>query len=130
VNPAVNGVTATLGDAKRYRENYRAEIDSAALYDACAASEGRQPIADVYRRLAAAERTHADVWQQRLRGIGVEPPPSRPSWRARTLIWLVRRLGAGIVLPTLIEGEAKDSRASQGTHHQRSPEKRARIESS
>jgi VIT1/CCC1 family predicted Fe2+/Mn2+ transporter len=103
-------VTATLDGAKRYRENYRAEIDSAALYEACAASEERQPIAEVYRRLAAAERTHADVWQQRLRGIGAEPPPL-PSWRARTLIWLVRRFGAGIVLPTLMEGEAKDSRS-------------------
>jgi hypothetical protein len=46
-------VTATLDGDKRYRENYRAEIDSAALSDACAASEERQPIAAVYRRLAA-----------------------------------------------------------------------------
>jgi VIT1/CCC1 family predicted Fe2+/Mn2+ transporter len=98
-------------DVRRYRENYRAEIDSAALYDACAAAETRASIADVYRRLANTERQHAGRWEQELRNAGVAPLEADPSWRARTLRWLVRRFGPGIVLPTLMEAEAQDSRS-------------------
>ncbi len=42
-------------------------------------------------------------------------PPSRQSWRARTLGWLAARFGAGLVLPTIAGIE---SGASSGYDHQ------------
>ena len=101
-------------DVRRLRRNYRAEIDSAALYEACAAAEARPGIADVYRRLANTERMHAAQWEAQLRSAGASPSDVRPSWRARTLGLLVRRLGPGIVLPTLMEAETRDSRSYAG----------------
>src|SRR5512138_2162712 len=97
-------------DLKRYRRNRQAEIDSAAVYDALATAEPRATLADVYRRLAATERAHAQFWTDRLQSQGIAAAGT-PSWRARTLRWLVRRFGPGFVLPTLIGAESADSLA-------------------
>lgn len=101
-------MSSPTADLKRYRRNRQAEIDSAAVYDALAAAETRAPLSEVYQRLAASERAHARFWADRLRSGGVEPTDA-PSWRARTLRWLVRRFGPGFVLPTLIGAETADS---------------------
>jgi vacuolar iron transporter family protein len=92
-------------DLERYRRNRQEELDSAAQYRAMAESEAHAGTVDVYRRLAAVEEKHAAFWEQRLRQAGVEPGPHRPSFRARTLIWLARRFGASLVLPTVFAGE-------------------------
>jgi VIT1/CCC1 family predicted Fe2+/Mn2+ transporter len=97
-------------DETRWRANLRAEIDSASLYDTLAATEAEPSLADVYRRLAETERRHADFWETRLREAGARIPPRRPSWRARTLGRLAKRFGASLVLPTLVEAEARDTR--------------------
>ena len=98
-----------MTDTERYRANIRAEIDSAALYDALAGQESVPGLADVYRRLAATERTHAAAWEARLAQAGETVPPRRPSLRARTLIFLAGRFGPAFVLPTLVEAEARDA---------------------
>jgi len=79
----------------------RDELDGAALYDAIASLEENPRLAEVYRRLAVVERRHAGVWFGRLRDAGIVIPPHRLSWRTRTLIWLARRFGVGVVLPSL-----------------------------
>jgi VIT1/CCC1 family predicted Fe2+/Mn2+ transporter len=96
-------------DTKRYRRNRQAEIDSATIYEALAAAEVQPPVADVYRRLAATERRHADFWTTRLHDEGGAPTTAAPSWRARTMRWLVERFGPRFVLPTLIEAESADA---------------------
>ena len=98
-----------MSDRDRYLANIRAEIDSAALYDALADLESAAGLADVYRRLAATERTHAAAWEARIAQAGGTVPPRRPSLRARTLIFLARRFGPAFVLPTLVEAEARDA---------------------
>ena len=95
-------------DRSRYLANIRAEVDSAALYDVLADVESDPALAEVYRRLAATERAHADLWETRLRDAGELVPRRRPSRRARTLAWLARRFGPSFILPTLVEGEARD----------------------
>ena len=106
-------MSALSVDLKRYRRNRQAEIDSATVYDALAVAETRATLSDVYRRLAATERAHAKFWADQLQSQGVAPAGT-PSWRARTLRWLVRRFGAGFVLPTLIGAESADSLAYGG----------------
>jgi VIT1/CCC1 family predicted Fe2+/Mn2+ transporter len=92
-------------DVQRWRENRQEEIDSAAQYRAMAEGERRPEVADVYRRLAAMEDKHAAFWEERLRGANARVDPRRPTPRARLLGWLARRLGAGLILPTIAAAE-------------------------
>jgi VIT1/CCC1 family predicted Fe2+/Mn2+ transporter len=99
---------ATPEDIARYRTNWQGEIDGAALYRTMAEVATQPPLADVYRRLAVVEERHAQFWEQQLSAAGQEVPPRRPSWRARTLRWVAKRFGAGLVLPTLATIEQAD----------------------
>ena len=86
------------------------ELDTAALYETLAALESDRRLADVYRRLAATERRHADNWIAKLRDLGVAAPLFRPSWRAVVLMWIARRFGAGTVLSVIANQEQADAR--------------------
>jgi VIT1/CCC1 family predicted Fe2+/Mn2+ transporter len=97
-------------DVKRLLANWQDEIDSVALYGALAELEDDPRLADVYRRLAAAEDRHAGFWEGKLRAAGVRVPERRPSWRTRLLIAVARRFGSQLVLPTLNDLERGDSR--------------------
>src|SRR5215467_14159271 len=81
------------------------ELDSAALYDMLAAHESDVRISDVYRRLAATERNHADHWIANLNARGVKVPPYRMGWRARVLRWIGRRFGASLIVPIIASQE-------------------------
>jgi VIT1/CCC1 family predicted Fe2+/Mn2+ transporter len=94
---------------RRYRENLRAETDSSALYRALASAEANPNLAKVYARLADVEDAHAELWRDHLRRIGVEPPVTRTGLRSRTLAWLARRFGAGVVLHIVNRIEHGDS---------------------
>ncbi|HSD71275.1 MAG TPA: VIT1/CCC1 transporter family protein [Thermoanaerobaculia bacterium] len=96
------------GAVERYLENWRGEQDGAALYDAVASAEDNPKLAEIYRRLAATERKHAQLWADKLRAAGVEAPRFRPSARTRVLAWLARRWGARFVLPTVVGLEQAD----------------------
>lgn len=95
--------------AARFRQYWQDEVDSAFIYSALAALEASEPLAEVYRRLAATEERHAEVWRSRLSAEGPEPTRPSPSRRARILVWLAKRLGPEYVLPTLSEQESRDS---------------------
>jgi VIT1/CCC1 family predicted Fe2+/Mn2+ transporter len=97
-------------DIKRHLANWQDEIDSVALYGALADLEDDLRLADVYRRLAAAEERHAGFWEDKLRAAGARAPAPRPGWRTRLLIALARRFGNQLVLPTLNDLERSDSR--------------------
>ncbi len=102
---------AAASDIHRYSENLQDEIDSAALYRALAAREGNARLAEVYRRLAAVEERHAGTWTQKLKDSGVPVPALRPSPRTRALIWLARRFGTTLVLPSIASLEQVKSHA-------------------
>src|ERR1700737_444734 len=93
-------VTTAEADEARYRANLQGEIDSVFVYRAMAAAEADPHLASVYERLAQVEERHLSFWEDRLRAIGRDPGPRRPSWRARSMAVLARRVGARVVLPT------------------------------
>ena len=97
-------------DIRRYLANWQAEVDSTLQYLAMAAHEPDKVTARVYQNLADIESKHADFWEKRLRTAGHDPGPRKPSWRARVLIFSVRRWGAKSVLETVAsnEYEARD----------------------
>jgi VIT1/CCC1 family predicted Fe2+/Mn2+ transporter len=101
--------TLTTRERSRLIENLIDEANGAALYDALAETEKDKRLAEVYRRLANVERKHADRWRQKLEAAGEKVPPLPITWRTKTLSWLARRFGTGIVLPSVQSLEQADS---------------------
>src|SRR4030042_2620573 len=77
------------------------ECSSAAVYQALAETEKDTRRADVYRRMADAERQHARKWEEKAQDAGMILPVFMPDLRTRALIWMGRRFGAGTVLPSM-----------------------------
>src|SRR5258705_5899597 len=101
----------------RYRANLRGEIDGAALYRAMADLEQQPQRAEIYRRLAAVEESHAAFWQSHLAQAGAPSQELRPGWRTKVLIQIAKRFGPDLVLPTLRMLEQLDR-----DHYDRQPE--------
>ena len=97
-------------DRAAARNAWQAELDNAFIYGAMAEAEASPQVAEVDRPLAATEVGPA---AHLAAALGQEAPPHRPSWRARTLATVARRLGPGAVLPTMLQGEKADSLAYQ-----------------
>ncbi len=95
------GDKPTDNDIERYRANYLSEQEGVYLYSKLAEVESDAHLAELYRRLAAIEQRHADLWKDYLNRADITSPPYTPSWRIRTLLWLARRLGTGAVLSTV-----------------------------
>ena len=91
----------TGNDIERYRANYLSEREGVYLYSKLAEVESDAHLAELYRRLAAIEQRHADLWKDYLSRANATSPTYTPSWRIRTLLWLARRLGTGAVLSTV-----------------------------
>ncbi len=91
----------TGNDIERYRANYLSEQEGVYLYSKLAEIESDAHLAELYRRLAAIEQRHADLWKDYLSRANATSPTYTPSWRVRTLLWLARRLGTGAVLSTV-----------------------------
>ena len=91
----------TGNDIKRYLANYLAEQEGVYLYSKLAEIESDAHLAELYRRLAAIEERHADLWKDYLDHANATSPTYTPGWRIRTLLWLARRLGTGTVLSTV-----------------------------
>lgn len=96
-------------DVERYLENWRNEIDSAFLYRTLANLEPQSSLAELYRRLAATEESHAQFWEQKLLDAGQRIPKRRISWRTSFLARLAKWFGPAFVLPTINTLEQVDS---------------------
>ena len=107
-----------LSEQERARslENLKLERDAIVLYDRLAQIETNHERAAAFRRIAANERRHADIWAKRLSEAGVEVPPSgQPRARVKLIIWLARLFGtmrvAGLV--RALEGDEEQMYADQ-----------------
>ena len=108
-------VALSRRERSRIVDNLVDELNGAALYDSLAAAEKDARLAEVYRRLAGVEKRHADRWRKRLEEAGETLPDFKPSWRTRTLSFLARRFGTGVVLPSVqtLEMSGTDKYATQ-----------------
>lgn len=97
-------------ERQRLVDNLVDELNGAALYDSLAAAEKDDRLAEVYRRLAGVERRHAERWRKRLEDAGEPAIDFTPSWRTRTLGFLARRFGTGMVLPSVQSLERADTK--------------------
>jgi VIT1/CCC1 family predicted Fe2+/Mn2+ transporter/rubrerythrin len=106
-------------DSAQSLANLRLERDAILLYDALATIEKDQHRSDAFRRIAANERRHADIWASKLRDAGVDVPPaaSRPRPRVAVILFLARLFGTRAVsdLVTALEGDEEDVYQGQGS---------------
>jgi len=63
---------------KQWQAFWEDERNSATLYRALADAEKNPKIAEVYRRLAATEESHANTWAAKLKGPMCPSPFSSP----------------------------------------------------
>ncbi len=98
-------------EINRFRANWQKEVDGAALYRALSEIEPKPVLAEVYQHLAESEEKHAVVWEKKLAEAEAPIPARRPSWRAKTLGFLAKRIGPQFVLSTIASNEVADSRA-------------------
>jgi len=100
-------------------ENLRLERDAILLYDSLAAIEKNEQRAAAFRRIAANERRHADVWARKLeeRGADVPPAPTRPRLRVAIIVLLARLFGTRAVgdLVTALGGDEEDIYQAQSS---------------
>jgi vacuolar iron transporter family protein len=98
----------------RFLANLEDERNSAALYTVVAETIKNPQLAEFYKRLSASEQHHAHFWSEQLKAAGAPVPAFQPSWRTQVLIWLARRLGPQVILPTMIAREQSGSQNYQG----------------
>jgi VIT1/CCC1 family predicted Fe2+/Mn2+ transporter len=91
------------------------ELDTAVLYEALAANERDARLAEVYRRLAATERRHAQHWIDKLIRERQPVAPHRLGWRTRVLRSVAVRFGAGTVVPIIAGQEVADAQRYANT---------------
>ena len=95
-------------ELSRLLRNWKAERDSAALYQALAAIERNSSLSSVFNKLAASEREHSSFWEERLRSMGHHVPQFQPSLRTRMLTQLARQFGVAFVIPSITSRELAD----------------------
>lgn len=81
------------------------ERNAVLLYEALATHEKNAKLAEIYKRMALVEQRHADELTNRLKAAGRKITPFRSSFRTRLLLWLMKRMGVGFVLPSIMAME-------------------------
>lgn len=99
----------------KFLKFYEDERNSALLYQTLAEIEGDPRLSEVYNRIAETELQHADTWAEKIKIAGGITPDFRPTWRTRTLVWLARRFGSAMILPSI---QAMEQNGVQGYSQQ------------
>ena len=86
-------------------ESLHTEVDAAFLYDRIAVQEEDPQVARLFREMAAIERGHAEHAFAQLKSDGALKAMPGPSWRARMLDRIGRRMGYGHVIAQLMDVE-------------------------
>jgi vacuolar iron transporter family protein len=84
------------------------EADAAFLYRELAQAERDPGRSEIYRRLAAVEDRHVDMWRKLLADNGHAVAVPQPSRGARLRAWLAHHLGSGFLLPMLLQEEGRE----------------------
>ena len=86
-------------------ESLRTEVDASFLYDRVAEQEEDEQVAKLFREMAGIERGHAETAFAQLRTDGTLKEMPGPSWRARMLDRIGKRMGYAHVIAQLMDVE-------------------------
>src|SRR5215467_9850445 len=103
-------------DLHTFHHHWQDEADAAYLYRLLAGAEADPKKSDLYRRLAAVEDRHVEIWAKLLRDHGKEPGGFRPSARTRLLAGLGKVLGPSFLLPMLLAEEGREVKGYLDMH--------------
>lgn len=84
------------------------EADAAFLYRELAQAEQDTSKAELFLKLAHVEDRHVEMWRKLLAENGHQVEAPSPSRGARIRAWVARKVGAGILLPMLLEEEGRE----------------------
>jgi VIT1/CCC1 family predicted Fe2+/Mn2+ transporter len=84
------------------------EADAAFLYRELAQAEQDPHKAELYRKLASVEDRHVEMWRSLLAENGHQVGTPGPSRGAKLRAWVARRVGAGVLLPMLLQEEGRE----------------------
>jgi predicted membrane protein (TIGR00267 family) len=84
-------------------KNIQTEIDASYLYDILAKHEADETVAGIFRQMSAIEKSHAKAFTEKS-GFP-ESVLSKPSWRAKTLVFIGKVFGYDYVLGVLLDTE-------------------------
>ena len=90
-----------MNKIEQYQVFYDDEHNSALLYRTMAGMDENEQLAEVYRRIAETEERHAAEWGEKIKAAGGTLKEFKPAWRTRTLIWLAKRFGPGMILSSI-----------------------------
>ncbi|HUX50224.1 MAG TPA: VIT1/CCC1 transporter family protein [Spirochaetia bacterium] len=89
-----------------FRSFLRAEENAVLLYTALSHAEKNPNLSRVYAMLAETEKRHADEWRLRLTQAGMAPGAHRPDMKTRILLFITKRFGPSLVLPSVLSMES------------------------
>jgi VIT1/CCC1 family predicted Fe2+/Mn2+ transporter len=84
------------------------EADAAYLYRELASAERDPSKSQLFLKLAGVEDRHVEMWRKLLADNQHPTPAPIPSRAARLRAWVARRVGAGILLPMLLQEEGRE----------------------
>jgi VIT1/CCC1 family predicted Fe2+/Mn2+ transporter len=95
---------------KTWLHHYQDESDAAFLYGVLASVEPDAKKRSTYSKLADVERRHTELWAKLLtdHGHAISTAGAPPSWTAKMMAWLGRRLGPTYLLPLLLREEGRE----------------------
>ena len=103
-------------DLDAFEHHWQDEADAAYLYRLLADAEPDAAKQDIYRRLAAVEDRHLEIWADLLTRNGRTIGKHRPTARTRLLAMLGRWFGPGFLLPMLLAEEGREVKAYLDMH--------------
>jgi len=103
-------------DLHAFEHHWQDEADAAYLYRLLANAEPDPKKGDLYRRLAAVEDRHVEIWAGLLRQSGRDPGAFTPSARTRLLASLGKLFGPGFLLPMLLAEEGREVKGYLDMH--------------
>jgi VIT1/CCC1 family predicted Fe2+/Mn2+ transporter/rubrerythrin len=105
-------------DLHRWLHHWHDEADAAYLYAVLAGQEPDVTKQSVYRKLAAVEQRHTQMWAKLLGDHGHPVPAGGPppSFNARAMAWVGRRFGPRYLLPMLLREEGREVKGYMDLH--------------
>ena len=110
------GHSTAAPDLDTFAHHWQDEADAAYLYRLLADAEPDGKKSDLYRRLAAVEDRHVEIWAELLRQHGRQPGTFATSTRTRLLATLGRMFGPAFLLPMLLAEEGREVKGYLDMH--------------